>query len=138
MAMPKNPKEVPIQLISPDERMPIRLGAATFYTRRLTAAREMEILLATAAPADANEAALKRAHEAQQAALLDEVLVDWENVLGEDGQPNPPCTTENKAMLPPGVRRELIATARIALHAKGNREEVEASEAGNLPGSSSL
>lgn len=138
MAMPKSPKEVPIQLISPDERMPIRLGAATFYTRRLTNAREMEILLATAAPADANEAALKRAHEAQQAALLDEVLVGWENVLGEDGQPNPPCTTENKAMLPPGVRRELIATARVALHAKGNREEVEASESGNLPGSSSL
>ena len=50
--------------------------------------------------------------------LLDYIVQDWKGVLGPDGQ-EAPCTRENKYLLPPSVKAQILATTQV-VNRQGN------------------
>ncbi|GEM_PF-5500049 len=117
-----------IEIIAEDERIPVRLGKAIFWVRRMPDGKELEIRLAHVVGAKANAKAVAQANAAIAEAKFDYILLDWEGVGDPTTGRAAPCDARTKRMLPLALKQALIARAMMP-NTQG--DEAGAEEEGN-------
>ncbi|MGD0263532.1 MAG: hypothetical protein ABSD47_01095 [Candidatus Methylomirabilota bacterium] len=102
-----------VRLVADDEApAPLAIGESTFWVRRIPESRRREVWARRRreirrAPGGVDSEALAVIGEHVEDDLLDYALVRWEKLEGD-----PPCSAENKVLLPQSVREILLTYAR--------------------------